>query len=68
MYQVAIDAGVVIACIAIEVFLISIGWNLAVKSLFAMPGITLAESFGLMLLLKTIGIQLFPTRRRNETT
>ena len=60
MRDTAVAAGIVIACFALETFLFSIGWNLALPSIFGMKPITIAESLGLVVFLKIAGLQFFP--------
>lgn len=66
MHQVVIDGGVLIACLLFEIFLTSIGWNLAVHPLFGLKHMTLIESFGFVLFVKTLGLQFFPPVKRHK--
>lgn len=60
MRDTAVAAAIVIACFALETFLFSIGWNLALPSIFNMKPITIAESLGLVVFLKIGGLQFSP--------
>lgn len=60
MRDTAVSAAIVITCFALETFLFSIGWNLALPSIFGMKQISIAESFGLVIFLKIAGLQFFP--------
>jgi hypothetical protein len=60
MRDTAISTAIVIACFALETFLFSIGWNLALPSIFGMKQITIAESLGMVIFLKMAGLQFFP--------
>lgn len=60
MLDTAVSFAVVITAFALETFLFSIGWNLALPSIFGMKQITLAESLGLVVFLKIAGLQFFP--------
>lgn len=60
MLDTAVSFAIVITAFALETFLFSIGWNLALPSIFGMKQITLAESLGLVVFLKIAGLQFFP--------
>jgi hypothetical protein len=60
MRDTAVATAIVITCFALETFLFSIGWNLALPSIFNMKQITIAESLGLVIFLKIAGLQFFP--------
>jgi hypothetical protein len=62
MQDTAIAAAIVAVAFAIETFLFSIGWNIALHPLFSLRQITIVESLGFILLLKIIGLQLFYRR------
>lgn len=69
MRDTAIAILISAACFALEVFLFSIGWNLALHPVFEMRQITIVESFGLVIFLKIFRMQVLPSRvRRSETT
>jgi hypothetical protein len=53
-----LETAVVIACVAFETFILSIGWNLAITPLFAVPAITIPQSAGLLVLLKLVSSHL----------
>lgn len=63
MRDTAISAAIVIVAFALETFLFSIGWNLALPSLFGVKQVNLAESLGMILFLKTAGLQLPRARK-----
>jgi hypothetical protein len=58
----ATAVAIVITAFAIETFLFSIGWNIGLHPLFNLRRITIVESFGIVLLLKIAGLQLFYRR------
>ena len=60
MLDFAVATTIVIACFALECFLFSIGWNLALPSVLNMKPITISESLGMVVFLKIAGLQFFP--------
>lgn len=65
MQQVIIDGGVLIACLLFEIFITSIGWNLSIAPIFGLKQLGLIESFGLVVFIKTAGLQFFPPGKRH---
>jgi hypothetical protein len=63
--QVVIDGGVLIACLLFEIFITSIGWNLSIAPIFGLKQLGLIESFGLVVFIKTAGLQFFPPGKRH---
>lgn len=69
MQDTAISILISTACFAMEVFLFSIGWNLALHPVFEMRQITIVEAFGLVLFMRSCRMQILPVMvRRSETT
>lgn len=64
MRDAAIAILTLAACFTLEVFLFSIGWNLAVHPLFGMQKIAIVESLGMVLFLKICRMQILPVRAR----
>lgn len=60
MLDTAASIAIVISCFALECFLFSIGWNLALHPIFDMRQINLSEAFGMVVFLKIAGLQFFP--------
>jgi hypothetical protein len=60
--EVAVSIAIIAVAFAIETFLFSIGWNIGLHPVFDTRRITLLESFGLVLVLKMAGLQLFYRR------
>lgn len=60
MRDTAVSFAIIVACFALETFLFSIGWNLALPSIFGIKQITIAESLGMVIFLKIAGLQFFP--------
>lgn len=60
MREFAINATIAVSCLAIEVFILSIGWNLS-RTLFpGVPEMHLGEACGAFLFLKVAGLQFRP--------
>lgn len=64
MRDTAIATAIVITCFALECFLFSIGWNLAMPSVFGVKQIGIAESFGVVVLLKIASLQVLGPIRK----
>jgi len=64
MRDTAIATAIVIACFALECFLFSIGWNLALPSVCGVKQIGIAEAFGVVVLLKIASLQVLGPIRK----
>ena len=67
MREFIIGGIVAVCCLAIEVFLLSIGWNLS-RTLFpGVPEMHLSEACGAFVVLKIAGLQFRPPQGRTST-
>jgi hypothetical protein len=63
MREFVVSSLVTVCCLALEVFLLSIGWNLS-RTLFAgVPEMHLSEAVGLFVFFKIVGLQFRPPLR-----